>query len=883
MEGAPATPHQLNFPTQRCGDPAVLALSGVFCQVITELKAIEMNGLRQNPWGFAICGLVLALSGFSSVAMVALEGVPPPRPKAGDTRFDAVGAFGVARRMTAGHSEEVGWTDTWYGNATLIAPQLVAVARHVVHDGGTHFEPGRWKLDVPGNYAVRFRRLPDGSLREMSIPNPDYDPDTPGATRYLYPYTVRITAWVLPSPGNPDNITTMPDMLVGILEHAVPHITPIPAAFPAGYQSAFPFTLAGWGSQSADYFSGSPRDGLRLARLTGQRSPFDHSWPSPWQDNGTSRPATRPGPNVHDSGGAILDEPDGTALHYLGCISMVWNGCATTRFQGTKLGDALKGIVPEYSLTYTSSPGGTIIGPASQRVVHGEQGQPVTAVPAPGHHFLRWSDHLDAAVRREEHTIITTGADSHHPVRNHGVTASIDLEAVFAETKSFYSVTFQTEGMPGGSLSGGGEVVHSVAHGADSPAIQAFPPAGSVFVEWTWPGGNRSDSNPIVITGVREDMKVTAHFRSQPNYLIYFAEPGYLGWIAGPSLQEIAPGDTPRPVTAVARHYARFTGWSDGLTHPSRHDSAPSGNLLFTANFTSGTSPLIMQVMGKGTVAPEVHPDDGKGGHTVPYDTPVTIAAIPAPGWRFVEWATTTAATIDQPMSAQTEVRLSADAVVTAHFAEIPPEPFRLTYRSGPGGTISGPTGQSVAEGQDGAPVEASPDAGAVFDRWSDGVASARRQDTHLDGNIEVEARFRSLNGVPIGWYAQHGITNPDPHGPAGWSALDTAYGPHGPVKRLTLLEEYLADTDPNAADSVLTPLIIGTDPSSPGRLRLSMAWSSPHRWYELDRKGSITAADWSVIAQGPGTGADWSFVLNSEDPSGSAFFRMRVMLPPEP
>jgi hypothetical protein len=47
---------------------------------------------------------------------------------------------------------------------------------------------------------------------------------------------------------------------------------------------------------------------------------------------------------------------------------------------------------PEHALTYLAGPHGAIVGPTPQTVAHGSAGTAVTAEPAPGYHFIRWSD-----------------------------------------------------------------------------------------------------------------------------------------------------------------------------------------------------------------------------------------------------------------------------------------------------------------------------------------------------------------------------------------------------------------------------------------------------------------------------------------------------------
>ena len=50
--------------------------------------------------------------------------------------------------------------------------------------------------------------------------------------------------------------------------------------------------------------------------------------------------------------------------------------------------------VQEYTLTYEAGAGGSVDGPTEQIVEAGEDGEPVTAVPDNGYHYVLWSDGL---------------------------------------------------------------------------------------------------------------------------------------------------------------------------------------------------------------------------------------------------------------------------------------------------------------------------------------------------------------------------------------------------------------------------------------------------------------------------------------------------------
>ena len=67
---------------------------------------------------------------------------------------------------------------------------------------------------------------------------------------------------------------------------------------------------------------------------------------------------------------------------------------------------------------------------------------------------------------------------------------------------------------------------------------------------------------------------------------------------------------------------------------------------------------------------------------------------------------------------------------------------YTLTYSAWPNGSITGEASQSVVSGSDGAPVEAAPDEGCRFVRWSDGRTDNPRTDTKVTSNISVTAEF---------------------------------------------------------------------------------------------------------------------------------------------
>ena len=67
---------------------------------------------------------------------------------------------------------------------------------------------------------------------------------------------------------------------------------------------------------------------------------------------------------------------------------------------------------------------------------------------------------------------------------------------------------------------------------------------------------------------------------------------------------------------------------------------------------------------------------------------------------------------------------------------------FILAYTAGVNGTLSETTPQTVHYGDDGAEVEAIPDANYYFVNWSDGLTSNPRIDENVTRNISVTANF---------------------------------------------------------------------------------------------------------------------------------------------
>ncbi|HEX7009060.1 MAG TPA: hypothetical protein VF184_03705, partial [Phycisphaeraceae bacterium] len=106
-------------------------------------------------------------------------------PAEGDTRFDAVAALSLTHWLHADsgrkntgrkNRNEKDYVHNWFGAATLIAPDRIVTAKHLLPKGN--------RLPRPGQFSVRFRRRPDGGLGRVA--------DGPESF-----YHVRVMRWVI--------------------------------------------------------------------------------------------------------------------------------------------------------------------------------------------------------------------------------------------------------------------------------------------------------------------------------------------------------------------------------------------------------------------------------------------------------------------------------------------------------------------------------------------------------------------------------------------------------------------------------------------------------------------------------------------------------------
>ena len=208
-----------------------------------------------------------------------------------------------------------------------------------------------------------------------------------------------------------------------------------------------------------------------------------------------------------------------------------------------------------YTLTYTAGAGGTITGASIQGVPTGEDGTEVTAVPNAGCSFVRWSDGVMTATRKDTN-----------------VTSDLSVTAEFSRG----SFTLSYVAGEGGTIEGTTE--QSVLAGDSGTAVTAVPNEGYAFVRWS----DGVTTATRMDTDVAGNISVTAEFASLC-HLTYVAGEG--GTIEGETVQSVPVGGSGTAVTAVPNEGYTFVRWSDGVTTATRTDEDVASNISVTAEF----------------------------------------------------------------------------------------------------------------------------------------------------------------------------------------------------------------------------------------------------------------------------------------------------------
>ncbi len=229
---------------------------------------------------------------------------------------------------------------------------------------------------------------------------------------------------------------------------------------------------------------------------------------------------------------------------------------------------------------------GTVVG-AGEYVPNSEV--TLTATPAEGYHFVRWSDGVTEATR----SIV--------------VTDNITLTAEFAI--NVYTVTLSAEN---GAVTGNGEY----NHGAEV-TITAMPNEGYHFVKWS--DGETNATRTITVTA---DVTLIAEFAINVYNVTLNTENGTVTG-AGEYIH-----GTEVTLTATPNEGYHFVKWSDGETNATRTITV-TADITLSAEFAINTYNVTLSAEN-GIVI-------GSGKYN--YGTEIIIAVIANEDYRFSNWS----------------------------------------------------------------------------------------------------------------------------------------------------------------------------------------------------------------------------------------------------
>ena len=342
--------------------------------------------------------------------------------------------------------------------------------------------------------------------------------------------------------------------------------------------------------------------------------------------------------------------------------------------------------IDNYAIAATAVANGTVAGAGNY-----DYGTEVTltATPAAGYHFVKWSNDATA-----------------NPYK-FAAESNLTLTAEFAINT--YEVTVSAAN---GTVTGAG----TYNHGAEA-TLTATAAEGYSFVKWS--DGVTEASRKVTVTS---NLAFTAEFAINSYDVTATATNGV---VEGTGKYNYGAEAT---LNAVANKGYHFVKWSDDVTTATRKETV-KGNLSFTAVFAANTYTVTVNAEANGTVS---------GAGTYEYGATATLEATANDGYRFDKWS-------DGVKTAKRTIEVVGDTTLTASFAV---RTYEITAEAQNGKV----EGVGTYNRGDEVELTAKPNVGYHFVCWSDSVIENPRKvivnnDTTVTALFEKEAITISVNG----------------------------------------------------------------------------------------------------------------------------------------
>ena len=261
-----------------------------------------------------------------------------------------------------------------------------------------------------------------------------------------------------------------------------------------------------------------------------------------------------------------------------------------------------------YTISVSANPalGGTVTGGGA---FHYDDNCTVSATPANGYTFLRWTENGNQVSTNTSYSFTVTG--------NRTLVAQFQAQS--------YTITATADPTTGGTVSGGGTFNYG-----QSCTLTATPAANYDFVNWT-KNGQQVSTNATYTFTVTESAAYVAHFQLQSFNISVSANPTNGGTVTGGGTYNYGQNCT---VVATANTGYDFVNWTENGTQVSTSASysfTVNASRDLVANFEAQTVDIKVNV--NPADAGEV---TGEG--TYNYGDEVTLIVTPYESYDFVAW-----------------------------------------------------------------------------------------------------------------------------------------------------------------------------------------------------------------------------------------------------
>ena len=261
-----------------------------------------------------------------------------------------------------------------------------------------------------------------------------------------------------------------------------------------------------------------------------------------------------------------------------------------------------------FTISVSANPtnGGTVTGGGTY-----QQGQSctVTATPANGYTFMRWTENGNQVSTNANYTFTVTGNRT--------------LVAQFQQQN--YTISVSANPTNGGTVTGGGAF-----HYGDNCTVTATPTNGYTFLRWT-ENGNQVSTNASYSFTVTGNRTLVAQFQAQSYTITATADPTTGGTVSGGGTFNYGQSCT---LTATPAMNYDFVNWT-------KNGQQVSTNATYTFTVTESATYVAHFQLQSYNISVSANPTNGgtvTGGGTFNYGQNCTVVATASTGYDFVNW-----------------------------------------------------------------------------------------------------------------------------------------------------------------------------------------------------------------------------------------------------